>query len=36
MEYLINNHAAEMESGAMIVVTPNRIQNTSQRIRHGR
>lgn len=26
MEYLINNHAAEMESGAMIVVTPNRIR----------
>jgi predicted nuclease of predicted toxin-antitoxin system len=26
MEYLINNHAAEMQSGAMIVVTPNRIR----------
>ena len=30
MEYLINNHAAEMQSGAMIVVTPNQI-----RIRSG-
>ena len=26
MEYLINNHAADMQSGAMIVVTPNRIR----------
>ena len=26
MEYLINNHAIEMQSGAMIVVTPNRIR----------
>ena len=26
MEYLINNHASEMQSGAMIVVTPNRIR----------
>lgn len=26
MEYLINNHAAEMQSGAMIVVTPNQIR----------
>ncbi len=26
MEYLINNHAAEMQAGAMIVVTPNQIR----------
>ena len=26
LEYLINNYAAEMQSGAMIVVTPNRIR----------
>lgn len=26
MEYLINNHAAELQSGAMIVVTPDRIR----------
>ena len=26
MEYLINNHAADMQSGGMIVVTPNRIR----------
>ena len=26
MEYLINNHAAEMQAGAMIVITPNQIR----------